>query len=339
MKSYRVVTLVLLECLLLTLCTVAYAQMPSDPAAYTPKVTLVNEKDGVRYYLVVFPPLMGRPPVQAVGDEDLKKIVTAYSADVQALIKANSGGGINPFGGGGGNPTGGGGNNPFGGGGGLADDIDSELQSILGVSVSDIMAGIEAQLKNLVTSAISDLIDASPIGEVNTLNDLLKDVYTKQQKIEYQAYKLDYEDKKAKTELGQNFINYYDQLNLTGYVQTLNQQMNWIQKLSAFRQIDHSARSQIQAAADKISNIDAITDNVRIACNKNGTMWMSTAERINILDASRDDIVERTKAATRLKGQLINYIVSANRESFKNQRYKGIFNDNTAINRYVSTKN
>ena len=73
--------------------------------------------------------------------------------------------------------------------------LQSEIESILGESEQDIMQGIKDAIINMAIGAIGDALGVSPVKSVEKLKDMLKDAHSKLQKINYQQYKVGYEEK------------------------------------------------------------------------------------------------------------------------------------------------
>ncbi|PRY27817.1 hypothetical protein CLV58_13135 [Spirosoma oryzae] len=291
-------------------------------AGYTPLVTQTGtDADDKPIFEVKFSD--GTTNV-VVGQDALSQLMTSYAQGVALSLGS---GGTPPFVPG-----------PTGIGGGLLNALDSELSNVLGIDANSIMSGLQAQINELAASLISSVVDASPIGEVETMKDMMKDAYTKQQKIQYQALKLQLGEKKANTELSSSFIKYYNTLDLPAQLKRVTHQVDAINRLAGSQLFSASERQGISSALSQVSDTSDLEDDVRSACNLNGeSVWMSEAERVNVLDAARDQIIRRQQMLNTFRVNLSNAYVARTRQIARNKSMAGMFKDNSTLNRYVKT--
>lgn len=218
------------------------------------------------------------------------------------------------------------------------DQIDQELSGIIGEQVSSIMQGLTDQISDLanqlINSAVSQLINASPIGEVKSLKDLLKEGFSKQQRIDYQQYRVNYEEKKARTELSTAFTTYYSKLDLNGAVSRVNNRKQLVSTLIAKPAFMTAEKTVVQQALSRYGSVDDVVEEVKTACNLNGgTVWMSEAERVKVLEYAQKELAKRDRNLMNLYRQLANAYVYRQRDQARKQAVAGYFNPGTALNR------
>jgi hypothetical protein len=173
---------------------------------------------------------------------------------------------------------------------------------------------------------------------MDSLKDLLKEAYGKQQKIEYQQYKINFEEKKANTKLSSSFTKYYDALDLNEELKKIDRQVSIIKSIATHKTWAARERSGILNALNEVSRTDDLEEDVKTVCNKNGKeVWMSEAERVKVLDAVRDQIIARHKVLNGFRVKLVNAVAYRNHEVSQNKAVAGMFKSNTSLNRYPGT--
>ena len=223
--------------------------------------------------------------------------------------------------------------------GDLGDDLTGEIENIIGETENSIMQGIQEELNNLLGNALGQLFDVSPISAVNSLQSMVKDGLSKQQKIEYQNYKVDYAWKKAHTELSPAFATYYKELNLnqlTDAIQASKKAAEKFLNTSAFTATEADAMRQ---ALSNIANTGDLEAEVKTIVNLGSKpVWMSEGERMSALNTVRTDLYDRIKRMN----QTLNLIRASyqfrSREIAKNAYRQGLYNSTTNLNRTVGTR-
>lgn len=228
----------------------------------------------------------------------------------------------------------------LGGGSFNMDETDRELSGLIGEQVSSIMQGLSDQITALATDllnqAVGQILNASPIGEVKSLKDLLKEGYTKEQKIQYQQYRVNYEEKKARTALSSTFTKYYDQLGINKTLQRLNQRSTLITTLIAKPEFTAKERATARQALGLYTDQDDLVEEVKTACNLNGgTVWMGEAERVKVLEYAKKEMEKREKAILNLYGTLANAYVYRQRDIARKRAVAGLYKSDTQLNRTV----
>lgn len=290
----------------------AYAQA-------VPTTTVISTDSlGVETYLVQFPD--GRPDQTAVGVDELSRIMTAYAAEVSNSLTStisNSGNGS--------------GSSYIGGlWQGVVDTVDDEIQNILQEGVQDIMNGI----KDTIISYITSLLDSTPITEVSSMKRLLKDAYSKQQKVQYQDYKVKYAEMKSQTELSSGFVKYYNALDLKKQIELFANQVENTRKLAGTRFFSSSQQAASKDVLNKIGNTDALVEDVKTACNLNqGTVYMTEADRVKVLESARDEIKVRQNQLSALNKFLSGVYASRVTAYSKQQQLRGMYGSNSTLNR------
>lgn len=223
--------------------------------------------------------------------------------------------------------------------GGLADDLSGEIEGIIGETENSIMQGIQDELTELLGNALGQLLDVSPISAVKSLQSMVKDGLSKQQKIEYQNYKVDYAWKKAHMELSPAFATYYRELNLnqlTGAIEASKKAADKFLNTSAFTAKEAAAmRQALQGVAetgDLVAEVKTITN------LGSKPVWMSEGERLSALNAVRTDLYDRIKRMNQTLALIRATYQFRSREIAKNAYRQGLYKQNSTLNRTVGTR-
>jgi DNA-binding HxlR family transcriptional regulator len=223
--------------------------------------------------------------------------------------------------------------------GGLGDELTQEIETIIGETENSIMQGIQEELTQLLGNALGQLMNVSPISAVKSLQSMVKDGLSKQQKIEYQNYKVDYAWKKAHMELSPAFATYYRELNLnqfTDAIQTSQKAANKFLNTSAFTAKEASTMRQ---ALNEVADTRDLEAEVKTIINLGGKpVWMSEGERLSALNAVRTDLYNRI----RRMNQTLNLVRATyqyrSREIARNAYRQALYKQNTTLNRTVGTR-
>ena len=223
--------------------------------------------------------------------------------------------------------------------GGLSDDLTKEIENIIGETENSIMQGIQDQLNSLLSNALGQLFDVSPISAVNSLQSMVKDGLSKQQKIEYQNYKVDYAWKKAHTELSPAFATYYKELNLNQLTDAIQSSKKAAEKFLNTSAFTASEADVMRQALSNVADTGDLEAEVKTIINLgNKPVWMSEGERLSALNTVRTDLYDRIKRMN----QTLNLIRASyqfrSREIAKNAYRQGLYNSNTNLNRTVGTR-
>lgn len=223
--------------------------------------------------------------------------------------------------------------------GGLGDDLTQEIENIIGETENSIMQGIQEELTELLGNALGQLLDISPISAVKSLQSMVKDGLSKQQKIEYQNYKVDYAWKKAHTELSPAFATYYRELNLnqlTDAIQASKKAADKFLNTSAFTANEASAMRQ---ALNDVAETRDLEAEVKTVINLGGKpVWMSEGERLSALNAVRTDLYDRIKRMNQTLNLIRATYQYRSREIARNAYRQALYKQNTNLNRTVGTR-
>lgn len=223
--------------------------------------------------------------------------------------------------------------------GGLGDDLTQEIENIIGESENSIMQGIQDELMGLLDNALSQLLDVTPISVVKSLQSMVKDGLTKQQKIEYQNFKVDYAWQKAHTELSPAFASYYKELNLnqlTSAIQTSRQAADKFLNTAAFT--EHEASAMRQALNELADTGDLVAEVKTVVNMGSKPVWMSEGERLSALNAVRTDLYDRIKRMNQSLNMIRASYQFRSRNRAKNAYRQGLYKPNTTLNRTVGTR-
>lgn len=187
-------------------------------------------------------------------------------------------------------------------GSGFGDDISNEVDKILGESGGVIMSGIKKEIGKV----LSKFLNASPAGEIVQLKKMVKEGYSKAQKIAYQDLKVDYAWQKSHTELSQPFINYYSMLDVkTQFSGFGDLQAKGLRMVNANPKLLLTAERQSFAARINAIDTEDLESNVRLLTNKGQqAVWMSEADRVKALEESLAELEGRKNAVKRINQEL-----------------------------------
>lgn len=223
--------------------------------------------------------------------------------------------------------------------GGLVDDITGEIENIIGESENAIMQGIQDELTDLLGNALGQLFDVSPISAVKSLQSMVKDGLSKQQKIEYQNYKVDYAWKKAHTELSPAFATYYKDLNLNQLTNAIQAGKKAAEKFLNTPAFSASEVGAMQQSLSSIADTGDLEAEVKTIINLGSKpVWMSEGERLSALNTVRTDLYDRIKRLNQLQNLIRASYQFRSREIAKNAYRQGLYNKNTNLNRTVGTR-
>ncbi|MEZ0542687.1 hypothetical protein [Fibrella arboris] len=223
--------------------------------------------------------------------------------------------------------------------GGLGDDLSSEIEGIIGETENSIMQGIQDELTELLGNALGQLLDVSPISAVKSLQSMVKDGLSKQQKIEYQNYKVDYAWKKAHTELSPAFATYYRELNLnqlTDAIEASKKAADKFLNTSAFTAKEAAAMRQALQGVAETGDLEAEVKTIINLGSK--PVWMSEGERLSALNAVRTDLYDRIKRMNQTLALIRATYQFRSREIAKNAYRQGLYKQNSTLNRTVGTR-
>ncbi|MCX6212793.1 hypothetical protein [Spirosoma sp.] len=223
--------------------------------------------------------------------------------------------------------------------GGLGDELSGEIEGIIGETENSIMQGIQDELTGLLGNAIGQLFDVSPISAVKSLQSMVKDGLSKQQKIEYQNYKVDYAWKKAHMELSPAFATYYRELDLnqlTGAIKASKKAADKFLNTSAFTAKEAAAMRQVLQGVTETGDLVAEVKTIINLGSK--PVWMSEGERLSALNAVRTDLYDRIKRTNQTLALIRATYQFRSREIAKNAYRQGLYKQNSTLNRTVSTR-
>ncbi len=226
---------------------------------------------------------------------------------------------------------------PLGGGG--SDELTTEIEGILGEAENGIMQGIQDELSSVLNSALGQFLNVSPISAVKSLQKMVKDGLSKQQKIEYQHYKVDYAWKKAHTDLSPAFASYYRDLNLKQLTDAILASKKAADKfLSTAAFTPQEAQAMKQTLSDA-ANTDDLVSEVKTVVNLGGkAVWMSEGERLSALNAVRTDLYGRIKRMNQLLGIIRATDQYRSRDIAKNAYRQSLYKTGSALNRTVGSR-
>lgn len=270
---------------------------------------------------VVFP---GQAPIK-VKKEELGDVLDAYAQEITqryapSYAEAESNGGLLPF-------------------TGSSDGLSSEIEQILGESEQTIMSGIKDELQQLIGNALN----TSPVSEVVRLKKMVKDAYTKQQRVAYQEYKVDFAWKKAHTELSKGFVSYYSKLNLKDSFAAVERAYGECRAILTDPVFTATESAECEKQLKVLAESKDLTSEVNIVCNRGEgsssggekTVWMSEAERVTILDQVHDELMDRLNQLLDYRQKLLGVVSYRYKQAYRNQSAQRLYKENSALNRSI----
>ncbi|MBO0936437.1 hypothetical protein J2I47_07745 [Fibrella sp. HMF5335] len=218
---------------------------------------------------------------------------------------------------------------------GMDNDITQQIEGILGETERDIMQGIKDELMSI----LSDILNVSPTSEVARLRKMMKEGFSRQQKIEYQDYKVNYEWKKAHTELSPTFVKFYDQLNLKSDFTQVSSAATPIQTLLSKGPFAPKEAAVYQKIVDQLANTDDLAMEVRFTVNLGQKpIWMSEGERVKVLENVQQELAQRQQALRTINGELQRAYAYRAKQAYEAAAAKAFYKDKTSLNWYVGSK-
>lgn len=270
---------------------------------------------------VVFP---GQAPIK-VKKEDLGDVLDAYAQEITqryapSYAETDSNSGLLPF-------------------TGSSDGLSSEIEQILGESEQTIMSGIKDELQQLIGNALN----TSPVSEVVRLKKMVKDAYTKQQRVAYQEYKVDFAWKKAHTELSKGFVSYYSKLNLKDSFAAVERAYGECHAILTDPVFTATESAECEKQLKVLAESKDLASEVNIVCNRGEgsssggekTVWMSEAERVTILDQVNDELMDRLNQLLDYRQKLLGVVSYRYKQVYRNQSAQRLYKENTALNRSI----
>lgn len=219
------------------------------------------------------------------------------------------------------------------------DGLTAEIEAILGETENAIMQGIQDELNALLGNALGQLFDVSPISAVKSLQSMVKDGLTKQQKIEYQNYKVDYAWKKAHTELSADFATYYRELNLSQLTAAVKNSQKAADQFLSTAAFTNKEASAMRQALTELADTRDLEAEVKTVVNLGGkAVWMSEGERVSALNAVRADLYNRIKRMNQVLGVIRATYQYRSREIARNAYRQKLYRTNSNLNRTVGTR-
>ena len=186
-----------------------------------------------------------------------------------------------------------------------ADKVKSDVENLIGEYEDQILAGLTDALEGWLMSQLQNLLGASPLRSVEALKKLMKDAYSKQQKIDYQQLKVDFAEQKGNTELSTGFGDYYKTLHLKEHAQAVEYTIDQINTMAGSKVFTANEKTQLQAVIGGLSDMSDIVNEVKFATNhSSSTAYMAEADRIRTLDEAYKRILDREKRAQSVKAKI-----------------------------------
>lgn len=186
-----------------------------------------------------------------------------------------------------------------------ADRVKSDVESLIGEYEDQILQGLTDALEGWLMSQIQSLLGSSPLRSVESLKKLMKDAYTKQQKIDYQQLKVDFAEQKGNTEVSAGFSDYYKATHLKEHAKVVESTLADVNKMATSKVFTAAEQQQLQTVIGNLADMSDIVSEVKFVTNQSKTTaYMAEADRIRTLDESLKRIQNRTRRALALKSKI-----------------------------------
>ena len=168
---------------------------------------------------------------------------------------------------------------------------------------------------------------------------MVKDGLSKQQKIEYQNYKVDYAWKKAHTDLSPAFATYYKELNLNQLTNAIGASKKAAEKFLNTAAFTTKEAGAMRQALNEVADTRDLEAEVKTVVNLGGKpVWMSEGERLSALNAVRTDLYDRIKRMNQTLSLIRATYQFRSREIAKNAYRQGLYKRDSNLNRTVGTR-
>lgn len=187
-------------------------------------------------------------------------------------------------------------------------EIDQELTTMLSsggklLDLDNIQNSVMSQLSSLLTSQLASSLGSSPISEVSALRGVISESYIKQQKMLSTQIEIEQEKNMAMTTISPSLASYYNALDFGGRFSELSNKTAISKKRILDAPINPSTKDYLIAVLTKNNLTGDLKGKIRTATNQNGQIWMSEAERAQLLNAAYQEL-----------GKKINIVDSVNQQ-------------------------
>ncbi len=194
-----------------------------------------------------------------------------------------------------------------------ADKVKQDVEDLIKETEDDIMAGLTQLLENFLMEQLQSLLGSSPLRSMEKLKDMMKDAYSKVQKLGYNELKVAVAEQKSNTELTDNFAKYYKNLELKKHAEAVEFSINTSKSLLS-EQLPGSSGSSVFTAAEQSSlnetlalygDMSDLIQEIKIVTNNGSeSAYMGEGDRMEVLDQTLTRIKTRFGGAERIRKQI-----------------------------------
>jgi len=197
--------------------------------------------------------------------------------------------------------------------GNYADKVKQDVEDLIKETEDDIMAGLTQLLENFLMEQLQSLLGSSPLRSMEKLKDMMKDAYSKVQKLGYNELKVAVAEQKSNTELTDNFARYYKNLELKKHAEAVEFSINTSKSLLSERLPGGSGSSVFTAAEQSSLNetlalygdMSDLIQEIKIVTNNGSeSAYMGEGDRMEVLDQTLSRIKTRFGGAERIRKQI-----------------------------------
>jgi hypothetical protein len=194
-----------------------------------------------------------------------------------------------------------------------ADKVKQDVESLIKETEDDIMAGLTQLLENFLMDQLQSLLGSSPLRSMEKLKEMMKEAYSKVQKLGYNELKVAVAEQKSNTELTDNFANYYKNLELKKHAEAVEYSINTSKSLLNER-LPGSSGSSVFTAAEQSSlnetlalygDMSDLIQEIKVVTNNGSeSAYMGEGDRMEVLDQTLSRIKTRFGGAERIRKQI-----------------------------------
>jgi hypothetical protein len=188
-------------------------------------------------------------------------------------------------------------------------EIDQELTSMLSsggklLDLDNIQNSALGQLSSLLTSQLASSLGSSPISEVSALKGVISESYIKQQKMLATQIEIEQEKNMAMTTISPSLASYYNSLDFGARFSDLSNKTAITKKRILDSPINPSSKDYLIAMLTQNNLTGDLKAKIRTATNQNGQIWMSEAERAQIINGAWQELDKKFNLVNAVNQQL-----------------------------------
>lgn len=209
-------------------------------------------------------------------------------------------------------------------------EIDQEIASLLSsggnlLNLDNIQNSVLSQLSSLLTSQLAASLGSSPISEVTALKGVISESYLKQQKMISTQIQIEQEKNLSMTSISSQLANYYNELGFSTRFSDLASKTSVVKrKIQESRVINPSTKDLLIAVINKNNLCSELKGKIRTATNQNGQVWMSEAERAQLLNEASTELDRKVSLLNVLEQRVFKIETDFNRQQLRRSKTENL---------------